>query len=262
MEKRYVRDLKKDWNEKQKFNIDNFNSLDREGLDFNQLRRELLLKKFDTGEKLYIVYPGKESVSTNNKNDFYPVLTLENGEPIETKAFSEVWDDLFTFKELGFDMSALATIFIRMAYMYDSKKISKSFSYEDYFYENDIRKDKKDSGTLEFEYYEYAPDSELFKELGILINEKIQGANIIPYLAYIDLIAQNEDCKYSLKQGKEWKHKSGRLNTCLTHVYVIALIEHECTFAEIMKKFQNGSGVAPFDQQYKYSKITNNRICK
>ena len=70
MEKLYVHDLKKDWKKKQKFNIDNFNSLDREGLDFNQLRRELLLKKFDTGEKLYIVYPGKESVSTNNKNDF------------------------------------------------------------------------------------------------------------------------------------------------------------------------------------------------
>lgn len=262
MEKLYVHDLKKDWKEKQKFNIDAFNNLDRDGLNFERkIQRKLLLKEFDSGEKLYITYPGKESNTNANRkrvnpNDFYPELILKDGSKIETKAFANVWDDLFSFNKEKIDMSALATLLIRLAYMYDSKKVKNSYTYQDINDSSIIN-----SNTLEFEYYEYSPTEELFKEIGISTSLTIKGSRIIPYLTYHDLIAQNEDCKY-INIDKKKKHIAsniGRRNTFLTHVSVIAYIEGEIKFSELLQQFQRG--VAPIKLE-KFYKITTNRICK
>lgn len=258
----YNNKLLKECKNKKIDNINAFCSLDRTNLGFGdgKVQRKLFIRRFTTGEKLFIIYPGKETARTPKRPyDFYPQLILSNGIPIKTTSFQDVWDDIFILSEDKFDMYALATIFVRMAYMLDSKKVKKNFEYQDILYGEIIA-----NGILELEFYEYSPAKSLYTDLGIPIDTVINGANIIPYLMYNDFIAQNEDCKYYYidvkEKGKRWNSNKGRTNTCLTHVSVIALIKHLYTFAKIMGKFQNGRGIAPISKQY-FSEITKSRIC-
>ncbi len=260
-----VYDLKKEWNEKQKFNIKAFNNLERKNLSFeSKIQRKLLLKKFDSGETLYIIYPGKES-STNAKrkrihyNDFYPELVLNDNKEMETKTFANVWDDiqfLYDSSDASLKIArsiALATLLIRMAYMYDSKKVKNIYSYVDFENNNVIN-----SGELELEYYSYLPNEELFEELGISTDLTIRGCKLIPYLTYNDLIAQNEDCKYISVMNKNASN-TGRRNTFLTYVSVIAYLEGQIKLSELLQQFQRG--VAPIKLE-KFAEVTNNRIYK
>lgn len=262
METIIIKDNLEEYDKRKLFNIKAFNSLDRKNLAFDEIQRKLLLKEFPSGEKLYIRYPGKESTpkrGAKKPNDFYPELVLNDGTIIKPDSFKNVWDGIYLLNNNGIDMYALATIFVRMAYMIDSKKVKNIFTYYDTSNGKDIAKN-----TLELEYYEYSPNKELFDELGIPIDTNINKANIVAYLTYNDLIAQNEDCKYWYIANEinhtKWKRDVGRINTCLTHVSVIAYISQLCTFPEIAYRFIKSSGVAPIPKKY-FREITQGRIC-
>lgn len=53
----------------------------------------------------------------------------------------------------------------------------------------------------------------------------------------------------------------GRYNTLMTHISVIELLQGNMKFSEIMKKFQNGKGVAPATQK-SLEKPTNGLVYK
>ena len=77
----------------------------------------------------------------------------------------------------------------------------------------------------------------------------LRGASLEAYLLYNDLLVQNEDCKYyyrdTFQKGTTWDSSIGRRNTLLTHLSVIEYIQGSVKFSEVMKRFQNGRGVAP-----------------
>ena len=102
--------------------------------------------------------------------------------------------------------------------------------------------------TIQMEWYEYNPDEVLFEKLAVPARI-LGGCSLLPYLAYNDYLAQNEDNKYfyrsKCEKGETWNSRTGRSNTLLTHMLVIAFIEEYLRFTEITDMFQRGMGVAP-----------------
>ena len=99
MEIEYSKELKAKSDEKKLFNIETFSHLDTSGLRYGTMERRILMKEFSTGEKLYIQYPGKETVRAIKPRpwDFRPKLILANGDWLKDLSFKDIWDDLYDF---------------------------------------------------------------------------------------------------------------------------------------------------------------------
>lgn len=255
-------ELKASSMEKKCFNIDSFSSIDRSGLKFNKIERRLLMREFSTGEKLYIQFPGKETAREKAPRpwDFRPKLQLSNGEWLKDLSFKDIWDDLYSFRDINADMSYIATLFFRIAYMMDATKTTKTLPYEDIDRDGNIIS----RGNMEFTWCEYLPDQEIIDGAHIS-PEALRGASLFPYLAYNDYLAQNEDCKYyyraTYEKNEKWDGKIGRTNTLLTHMSIIAFIEDKLRFTEITDMFQRGQGVAPIRLNM-IEDITDGRVVK
>lgn len=82
---------------------------------------------------------------------------------------------------------------------------------------------------------------------------------------YNDYLAQNEDCKYYyrdvIEKGVAWNSNTGRRNTLLTHMAVIAFIEGKLRFTEVTDMFQRGMGVANLPTKY-WEETTGGRVTK
>lgn len=263
MQIKYSSELKKESDEKKFFNIEAFSKLDRSGLSYDGVERRLLMKEFSTGEKLYIQYPGKESAREKNTRpwDFRPKLQLPNGEWLKDLSFKDVWDDLYSFKDIDADMSYVATLFFRIAYMMDAKKTTRILHFEDV----DIKTGNiVGEGEIKLTWYEYGPDDSLLNDFQVS-PAALRGCSVPAYLAYNDYLAQNEDCKYFYRavhdRGETWKTDTGRRNTLLTHMAVIAFIENKLRFTEITDMFQRGMGVAALPAKH-WEETTGGRVIK
>lgn len=260
----YTTALKKSSDEKKLFNINSFSNLDRVGLAYGTIERRLFIKEFETGEKLYIQYPGKETVQRGSRSarpwDFRPKLLLANGEWLGDLSFKDIWDDLYSFKDGNTDMSYIAALYFRIAYMVDTRLVTRELSYEDIDNEGRVIS----TGTLELSWYEYAPDDSILDNIAVPA-DAMRGCELLPYLAYNDFLAQNEDCKYyyraEIEKGERWSSDTGRRNTLLTHMSVIAFIEGLLRFTEITDMFQRGMGVAPLSSKL-WESTTNGRVLK
>ena len=259
----YTTDLKKESDAKKLFNIDVFSKLNKSGLSYGKTERRLLMKEYPTGEKLYIQYPGKESARSARVRpwDFRPKLQLPNGEWLKDLSFKDVWDDLYTFKDSETDMPYLATLFFRIAYMLDSKKVTRVITYEDI----DCATGKVvNTGQVELTWYEYEPSDDVIGD-SLMFPKGMRGCSIYAYLAYNDYLAQNEDCKYYyrdvIEKGGTWNSNTGRRNTLLTHMAVIAFIEGKLRFTEVTDMFQRGMGVANLPTKY-WEETTGGRVTK
>ncbi len=259
----YNKDVKKDAIEKRKFNIAQFSELDKKGLKFQDIERKLLLHTTKNGEKVFIQYPGKETISSNSEKvrpwDFRPKLQLSNGTYIKDLSFPDIWDDLTDIHSSDKTLlSILAGIFFRMAVMYDYSMTENSYKYEDINSSGKIIK----KGVLPFQYYKPVFSKKVLSQLSSITP---RGVSLEAYLIYNDLLVQNEDCKYFYRDTKikkdTWNSNSGRYNTLLSHISVIEYLQGRLSFSEIMTRFQRGMGVAPI-RLGDISNITQNIILK
>jgi hypothetical protein len=247
-------------------NILAFSKLDKSGLVYNESERMLLLHVTSCGEKIYIQYPGKETISSNPEKirpwDFRPKLQLYDGCFMKDLSFPNIWDDLAEMQTANEEvLSVLAAIFFRMAFMEDYRKESKIYQYFDY----DISSGEVlSSGSILFSWVKPYFPVNILSQLQQLINP-IRGASLEAYLIYNDLLVQNEDCKYYyrdvIQRSTIWDSKVGRYNTLLSHISVIEYLQGKITFSEIMTRFLRGMGVAPTSVG-RIPTITNNIITK
>lgn len=88
--------------------------------------------------------------------------------------------------------------------------------------------------------------------------ESLGGISLEGFLYYNDLLAQNEDCKYSYLKGRQWDFKSGRINNCLSHLTVIAHMQGHMGISELIDRFQR-TGVAPLAQN-KFNEVCGDLV--
>lgn len=242
----YDTNVKKLADEKRKYNIKAFSEMDRSGLEFKKIERRLFLYDTVAGEKLWIQYPGKETL-TGKPWDFRPKMFIQKkNELMPDLAFPDIWDDLSDIHtENPEALQALAAVLFRMAYMEGYDKETRTCYFDDINPETEqiVNKGKVDITFYSPRFHPEIIDA-LQDEIGC-----IRGASLEAYLLYNDLLVQNEDCKYyyrdTFEKNVKWDSKIGRRNTLLTHLSVIEYIQRNAKFSAIMNRFQRGRGVAP-----------------
>lgn len=231
-------------------NIQTFDELDRSGLKFGSVERRILMYTTQKGEKVYYQYPGKETAREKSKAfpfDGRPMLQKADGTFSEDMDFRKIWDIIDNVgKNHNIDMDLLAAIFLKIAYMLDYKRYEKDYLYEDI----DIATGNiLNKGTVKLVFNSLNLDEDVLYTLNDRLNFSDDiGISLESFLYYNDLLAQNEDCKYTYKASRNNKVpdiKTGRINTCLSHLSIIAHIRGKMGISELINMFQRGRGVAP-----------------
>ena len=228
-------------------NIANFNALPREGLINGTTERRILLYETRCGEKVYMQYPGIESTREGNRNyplDARPVLRKADGSYSADMDFKKIWDIIDIIgREHRADTDILATLFLRIAYMIGYRHNDAEYLCETI---NISTGAVISSENTHLSWNSLEIDTDVLDTL----NDRfgfLDGISIEGFLYYNDLLAQNEDCKYSYLKGNRWDVKTGRINNCLSHLTVISHIRGYIGISKLIDSFQR-TGVAPLPQ--------------
>lgn len=228
-------------------NIANFNALPREGLINGTTERRILLYETRCGEKVYMQYPGIESTREGNRNyplDARPVLRKADGSYSADMDFKKIWDIIDIIgREHRADTDILATLFLRIAYMIGYRHNEAEYLCETI---NISTGTVISSENTHFSWNSLEIDTDVLDTLNDRFGS-LDGISLEGFLYYNDLLAQNEDCKYSYLKGNRWDVKTGRINNCLSHLTVISHIRGYIGISKLIDSFQR-TGVAPLPQ--------------
>ncbi len=231
-------------------NIDSFNALPRTGLAYDEIENRLLLYNSKDDEKIYIYYPGLISIAnTPFPNDFRPVLIDKNGKRMPDLDFKKIWNVLHDIAvNHKYDIDVLSILFLRMAYMIGYEHISDDYTLETL----DIKKNSRlSSSSIKFTWNKLVFPDDVIETLndkfGAVTDNKV---SFEAFLYYNDLLLQNEDCKYSQAVDKSGRRKttSGRINTALTHLEILAYLNDGIGLSDLLSSFTNSRGIAPLSQ--------------
>lgn len=250
------------------FNVLSFNALSREKLEYENIERRLCLYETQKGEKIYIQYPGKESADRKQimPLDFRPELQMVNGDFISDVSFGDIWDILSEIgKEQKKVLPFIASIILRMGYMHGYTKEKGLYSYHDI----DITKNQITAeGKLELEWYSLTLPEDTWFTLNDRIGEiRLTDKEVFSFEGFIkllDLLFQNEDCKYYYKNvvldGKtNYKFTNGRTQSSEANLLIINHLQDYTKLSELLNAFQKSRGVPGFKKQ-DYTVVTNGMV--
>ena len=239
-------------------NIENFNNLSREGLENGNIERRILLYETHSHEKVYMQYPGIESKRNGQRNfmlDARPIIQKSDGEIVPDMNFGRIWDMIDRIGQgHQANLDVLAVLFLRIAYMIGYQHNDTEYLSETI---NVITGEVIESSMTRFCWNSLILDPDVVETLGDSFG-LLGGVSLEGFLYYNDLLAQNEDCKYSYLKGQQWDFKSGRINNCLSHLTVIAHMQGHMGISELINKFQHG-GVAPLAQN-KFNEVCGDLV--
>jgi hypothetical protein len=252
-----------------KCNVEAFNSLSRDKLEYNKRERRLLLYTTLLGEKIYIQYPGKES-DTDRKQvmplDFRPELQKANGEFIPDISFGDIWDILDRIgAEAKKYLPFVASLFLHMSYMHNYQYEKTQFEYEDLDVKKGIVIEK---GKVAHDWYKLNISDDVWFTLNDRIGSiELDENNVFSFEAFIklvDLLFQNEDCKYYYKNvvidGKRnYNFSNGRTQSSDTTLLIISHLEEKTKLSSLLNSFQKSRGVPGFKKQ-DYAIVTNDMV--
>lgn len=255
----YSRRTKQFAKERRNFNIESFSKLDRSGLEYGKIERRLFLHSTSKGEKLYIQYPGKESVSIKKDVcrpwDFRPKLEYYCNYP-ETKTtvflndlpFKSIFGAIDKIKcDKMEKLQNFAAVYFRLAYMLEHEKVSGKYKYEDIDVETGT---VINTGYVHLEWYKPYINPHILDELNSMSDAVWTPSGITPeiYLMYFDLLAQNEDAKYfygdTIIKNSSWNSSHGRENTIKSCLNMIAYRSEIISLETLLDRFTKGRGIA------------------
>lgn len=251
-----------------KFNITAFNDLSREKLIYGETERRLCLYETLKGEKIFIQYPGKESMDRTPPNplDFRPKLQMTGGEFISDISFGDIWDILDDMAKVQKkNLTFVAALFLRMGYMYDYLKEYKSYEYCDVNIENDHILSR---GLMDFEWYLINFSEDVWMTLNDRIGDiRLSETEIFSFEAFIkfvDLLFQNEDCKYyyintTLRGKGNYDLTNGRIKSSEANLLIINHLEENTKLSELLNAFQRTRGVPKFNKR-DYAVVTGDIV--
>ncbi len=240
--------------------------LDRNCLKYGSRERQLLIHETNAGEKIFIQYPGKESLGEGNRNrpwDFRPRVYIEKSLSwLDDMSFMDIWDIMNdNFKKIIDSnkievFKILAILFYRMAFMIDHLKLDDfDTQYIDLYIDEDIEKKAVDKDSLKLpSFYKYNPDEKILNHLENKCRTIWGGLSLEGFLYYNEILTWNEDCKYYYRSNiinkkKDWIGATGRVNTALTHILIISLLLGYVQFSRVCSGFSRGHGVAPISNK-------------
>lgn len=250
---------------KRKFNIESFLDIPRNDLSYGEKEARLLLYTTLQNEKIYIQYPGKESMDRNNPKpmDFRPKFQLENGMFLPDANFGNIWDILDDIGKRHKDyLSIIAAIFIRIGYMFDYRLV------DDIYKSVIVDSDGKEIGygdSVGLKWYAIDIDEDVWFTLNDHIG-KIEIYNEVTisfeaFIKFVDLLFQNEDCKYYyinsvIKHNSRYALQNGRNSSSDTNLAILYYLQGKKKLSALLNEIQKGRGVANF-RKSDYMMVTN-----
>lgn len=261
-----TREIKRNGDSKRVENVNAFSNIDRSGLERGSNERMMLLYTTLRNEKIYIRYPGKETINSKPDKvrpwDFRPKAKRIDGTYIDDLAFLDIWSDLEHLHNRLSDenIAKLSALFYRAILMKDTSLVTQNCELVDIDVVNDER--EIPNGTERLVWNKINLPRDIIEEINNIIGD-IRGLSFEAYLYYNDLLCQNEDCKYYYKavhvDHKTWNKTVGRKNTFLTHLLILAFLKNQVELIYLAEKFIRGKGVGPLDES-KVSDLTNGLI--
>lgn len=252
-----------------KYNVETFNRLSRDKLEYNKRERRLLLYTTLLGEKVYIQYPGKESDADRNQVmplDFRPKLQKANGEFIPDISFGDIWDILDKIgSEAKKYLPFVASLFLHMSYMHNYQLEKAQFEYDDLDVNKGIAIEK---GKLAHDWYRLNISNDVWFTLNDRIGSiELDDNNVFSFEAFIklvDLLLQNEDCKYYYKnvviRGRsDYNFSNGRTQSSDTNLLIISHLEEKTKLSSLLNLIQKSRGVPGFKKR-DYAIVTNGMV--
>lgn len=265
------KDVLKESKRKRKKNIASFLGISRDNLKYGVKEKRILLYETLKGEKIYIQYPGKESTNKEPRPlDFRPELETVNGTFMQNITFGYIWDIL---DEIGRThngyLCLIAALIIKEEYMYDYQMCNEQ--YESYIVDYENNKVSKDS-PLTLEWYKLNVDDDVWFTLNDKVGDiKINNNEVISleaFIKFIDLLFQNEDCKYyyinKVEKGKvstidEYDLKNGRNSSGDANLAILSYLQKKKKLSDLLNEFQKGRGVTSY-RKSDYSIVTDDIV--
>ena len=257
----YSVEVNVDSKRKREENIEQFLEIDRTGLEFSKLEKRLNMYSTLMGEKICIQYPGKESTKKPKMPfDFRPKLIMHDGTVMPDASFGLIWDLIEGIAIRHKDyLNLVATVFWYIGYMYGYAKTKEEYEFD--WVKNDRRRSEQEvivpGEKLEVEWWHINLDDSVWDSLnnyiGPIAIDETHNISFEALMKFVDLLLQNEDCKYYYKKKilgkKEYKLENGRTNTADANLAIIMYFEKKCSFSEIANKIQQGKGMPRFAKQ-------------
>lgn len=253
------------------FNIDAFMGINREGLEFENKERRLCLHVTQYGEEISIQYPGKESLQAiPMMYDFRPKVKLADGTMMDDFSFGQIWDVFEIIgKKYNEFLSFVSSIVYDMGYMQKYILENNTYEYEELYIENGRIKDIT-KGKENLEWYKIGLDEDVWftlnDRIGLLELDNGQKVSIEAFIMMVDLLFQNEDCKYFYKKAVldgdtnyRSQLKNGRNSSSHSNLYMLNYLQGNEKVSSLVNAFQKGRGVASFKKQ-DYSIVTNGMV--
>lgn len=263
----YNRLVLNDSKSKRLFNIESFNEIDRTSLFYEKMEKRLLLYNSLLNERIYIQYPGKESVDDVPKPlDFRPELLMESGKRIKTASFGDIWDVLdYISKSHKAYLAVLASVFLKIGYMHGYIKENEYYLCETIDESGSVvAKSKEKLG-----WYKLGIDNDIWYTL----NDRIGmipladgEVSIEAFFKYVDLLFQNEDCKYFykntvIKPKVNYSLESGRNSSSDTNLFIINYLKGDEKMSSLVNSMSKGRGIATFTKS-NYEVVTDGIVIK
>ncbi len=254
---------------KRQWNIDAFNALQRKQLRYDKLEKRILLYRTLEGEEVYIQYPGKESVeSPKMPLDFRPKVKLKTGEYAIDLSFGAIWDILDDIsKNHNAYLKYVAALFFRMGYMHGYEKVCEKYDCEVIrIGENGECIESKEQ--IQMKWYAINLEENIWytlnDKMGWISLENGQVISFEGFIKLVDLLFQNEDCKYYYKnvvieKKKDYRLKSGRTNSSAANLFILNYLEGNVKLSKLLDAFQKARGV-PVIKKREYSLVTGKII--
>lgn len=232
-------------------NINFIQNLNRTGLVYPTSEKRVLFYTTAIEEKIYIQYPGKETIRFNkgttvisNANDFRPKILLPDGTWHSDLSFGkilEVIEDIHVNRNDIRLITVLSAVIYRMAFMLDHTLHTAINMDVDDIVANTT------TLTPFTNVYKYELDNNVLNTLSTDIGI-MGGLSLEAYLFYIDLIGLNEDAKYYYKnpnKATKWQNGTGRINNLLSYVSFIQCLFQHIKMSELFNILSLSRGVAP-----------------
>lgn len=197
------------------------------------------------GEKIYIQYPGKESVLTGTKRcpyDFRPRIMTASGQMIRDLVFADMWGLVENLNSGHHRMLKLmAAIFFRLGRMTFHGEVEKEYGSE----RLDVDGSIISSSSHPLRWFEFGIDYDIMESLNFHAGSlDVDGGTAISleaFLCFFELLLQNEDIKYFTRKGNL---TSGRIPTSDSMLLLSATLFGQIKLSVLLQRFVSGFGVA------------------
>ena len=251
--------------EKRLHNINSFLSINREGLQYNLLERRIHLYSTLAGETIFLQMPGKESAKSNKApmpKDFRPKLQCADDSMMLDASFAFIWDILENIgKQRNRDLSFIAAIIFRMAYMYEYLQTREHHQCQFVKIDDGEILDIRNADSIDLNWYQLTLTNDVWYSLNDRIGNipitNNQNISFEAFIKYLDILLLNEDCKYyyrnvNIKGNPAYSLNNGRIPTCKANLAIIEFFKGQSRLSALLNKH----GMPPFSSS-KYSDVTD-----